>query len=169
MKTLLLSCLITIAFAGELSATVSATQTQTKQAEDVSLMKPTDAAYSEALRFAAVLRQQGFEVTSIHRSKLEGFFQGLTKAAFFRIGKGVIEVIFLPDAKAARQIEVNTRREGERYVYSFRGQPQLRPTADTMNSAYPNYFITHGNAFIVTNDSELATALNTNFARLDKQ
>ena len=67
MKTLLLSCLIAIAFAAELSATASTTQAQTKQAEDTSLMKSTDAVYSDALAFAALLREQGFEVISIHR------------------------------------------------------------------------------------------------------
>ncbi|MEP6819967.1 MAG: hypothetical protein ABJA18_10575 [bacterium] len=169
MKTLLLSCLIAIAFAAELSVNASATQTQTKRAEDISLMKSTDVAYSEALAFAAILRQQGFGVTSIHRSKLEGFFQGVNKAAFFRIGKGVIEMILFPDAEAARQIKVNMTREGQRYVYTFRGQPQPRQSGDTMNSAYPMYFITHGNAFIVTNNSELAIALTTNLAGLNKQ
>ena len=158
MKTLLLFCLIAVTFPAHMSGpeTVSAQYGQTERADDTSLLKPTDVAYLDAQAFAARLRQQGFEVNSIHRSKLEGFL-GVNKAAFFRMGKDVIEVIFFPDAEAASCIQVDLRREGDRYIYAFRGQPQPRPT-DAMNSAYPMYFIAQGNAFIVTNNSKLATA-----------
>ena len=171
MKTLLLFCLMAVTFPARMSGleTVSAQHAQTEPADDISLMKPTDVAYSDAQAFAARLRQQGFEVNSIHRSKLESFFLGVNKAAFFRLGKGIIEVIFFPDAEAAGRIKVDLRCEGDRYIYTFRGQPQPRPTGDAMNSAYPMYFITRGNSFIVTNNSELATALTTNSSGLAKQ
>ena len=171
MKTLLLFCLIAITYPTTMSrlATVSAQRAQTEPAADTSLMKDTDVAYSDAQAFAARLREQGFEVTSIHRSKLEGFFLGVNKAAFFRMGKGIIEVIFFPDAEAAGRIKVDLRCEGDRYIYTFRGQPQPRPTGDAMNSAYPMFFIDRGNAFIVTNNSHLATALTTNSSGLAKQ
>ena len=136
MKTLLLFCLIAVTFPAAMSrlAAVSSQQAQTEPADDTSLMKATDVAYSDAQAFAARLREQGFEVASIHRSKLEGFFLGINEAAFFRMGKGVIEVIFFPDAEAARRIQVDLRRDGNHYIYTFRGQPQPRPTTDAMRS-----------------------------------
>jgi len=169
MKTLLLFCLIAVTVPAVMSrlATVSAQHTQTKPAADTSLMKPTDVAYSDAQAFAARLREQGFEVTSIHRSKLEGFFLGVNKATFLRMRKGVIEVILFPDGEAARRIQVDLARKGDRYIYTFRGQPQPRPS-DSMDSAYPLFFIARGNAFIVTDNSELATALTTNSFGLEK-
>ena len=172
MKALLLICLIAIGFAAvgsEMSTLAFIPQTERKQAEDSSLMKATDAAYSDAQAFAALLRDHGFEVTSIHRSKLESFFQGVNKAAFFRMDKGVIEVIFFPNADAAQRIQVDLERKDNRFIYTFRGQPQPRATSDIMSGGYPIYFITHGNAFVVTNDRQLGTALGITLNQLDKQ
>jgi hypothetical protein len=169
MEAQLLSCLIAVTFfaaRSELSTTAFAAYTQAQPAADSSLMKPTDIAYSDALAFAALLREQGFEVTSIHRSKLGGLFEGVDKAAFFRMGKRAIDVIFLSGDEAARRIQVDLKRDAGRYIYTFRGLPG--PGGGGMDSQYPIYFVTHRKAFIFTDDRQLAERLKTRLAGLDK-
>ena len=87
-------------------------------ARDGSLMKPADRAYEDAMEFACRLNEKGIKVLSLHRSKLDGMFPGLTKAAFFRTEKGVVEVIFFPDPAGAESLIVKEQRKGGRYLYS---------------------------------------------------
>jgi len=112
-------------------------------------MPPSDPGYADARTFADVLRTGGIDVLSISPSKLTGFFRGIPKAAFYRTDKGILEAIFFPDAEAAAKISVHETPKGERYIYSFTGQPHPRSPGDTMDSAKRMQFITYGNAFIL--------------------
>jgi len=97
---------------------------------------------------------------SIHKSKLEGFFRGTTKAAVFKTEKGAFEIIFFPESGQAEKIKSNEKRDGKRYIYSFEGQPEPNPPLDIMNAAYPVRFIAKGNWFVVVyNNEELAETL----------
>jgi len=136
---------------------------QTPRSQDESLLRSSDRAYADATEFAHFLNQQGIAVKSIHRSKLEGFFRGLYKAAFFKTDQGILEVIFFPDG-GAEKVSVTEHREGKRHIYSFRGQPQPDPSRDTINAAYPEYFIMHGGWFILTLDEKLSNAVRSLFS-----
>jgi hypothetical protein len=129
------------------------------QAKDSSLLRPTDGAYAEALEFTQFLHGKGITVKSVHRSKLESFFKGIEKAAFFRTDKGIVEVIFFPDPAGAEKVQVTERRRAGRYLYSFEGQPQPNPPGDTFDSNRPMYFLMHRNWFIVPDSKEFYDAL----------
>jgi hypothetical protein len=134
------------------------------QREELSLMGPKDVAYAEAMQFAQSLRQQGFTVQSIHRSKMESFFSGLPKAAFLRTDKGVIEVIFFDEPTGAEKVRVIEQRQGNRYLYAFEGQPHPQP-GERIDAGHPTYFIPYRNWFMVVTDKELASALQQAFIR----
>lgn len=156
MKFLLLSCFFTVMCLGIMG--------QTRQSEDVSLLGSSEVAYADAVEFAQFLNKHNFDVQSVHASKLNGFFRGIKKAAYFKTDKGILEVIFFPDATGAEKVSVTEQRKDKRYIYSFQGQPQPNPPGDTFNSSKPMYFITHENLFVVTFDEELHKMLKSAFA-----
>ena len=112
-------------------------------------MTPADPAYADARNFADILDHSGIKVLAISPSKFNGFFGGVQKAAYYRTDKGIFEVIFFPDAAAAGKLSVHEIRKGDRYLYSFTGQPHPNPPGDTMDSAKQMRFITYGNLFIL--------------------
>ena len=130
-----------------------------RQSKDGSILKATDVAYAEAMDFAHFLNGKGITVKSVHGSKLNGFFRGLDKAAFFRTEKGVVEVIFFPKPNGAEKVRVMERPRGERYLYSFEGQPHPNPPGDTIDASRPMYFLAHRSWFIVLSGKELNDAL----------
>lgn len=136
---------------------------QTGKSQDSSLLKPGDAAYTDALEFARFLTDKGINVKSMHRSKFESFFRGLDKAAFFRTDKGIVEVIFFPYRYGAEKVQVTERREAGRHIYSFKGQPNPGP-GDKIDAGRPVYFIMHRNFFMIINDKELYDALANRIA-----
>ena len=156
MKTMLVFCL--------LLATLPLANTSAHQGDDLSLMRSTDVAYKEAIQFAEALQQQGFTVQSIHRSKMEGFFSGLPKAAFLHTDKGVVEVIFFDEPTGAERVRVIEERQGNRYLYAFEGQPNPQP-GERIDAGYPIYFIPYRNWFMVVTEKELASALQQAFVR----
>lgn len=136
---------------------------QASQSQDVSLLKPTDAAYADAMEFARFLDARGIKVKSVHGSKFNGFFRGIKKAAFFRTDKGIVEVIFFPDPTGAEKVRVTEQRRAGRYLYSFRGQPHPNPPGDTMDANRPMYFLMRQNWFIVLDNEEFYEALKRVF------
>lgn len=162
MKLLLLHCLILVicldAF-GVASRKTSSTPTVAHQSKDISILKPSDVAYAEAMEFARFLSSKGIVVKSVHGSVLNGFFQGLKKAAFFRTDKGVVEVIFFPEPSGAEKVRVKEQRRAGRYLYSFEGQPHPNPPGDTIDAGQPIYFLMYRNWFIVSGSEELHSAL----------
>jgi hypothetical protein len=157
MKILIL-CFLVVAMSFGVTA-------QTRQSEDVSSLRPTDAAFADAAKFARFLDEHNFKVQSVHASVLNGFFRGVKKAAFFKTDKGIAEVIFFPDAAGAEKISVAEQRKDRGYIYSFEGQPQPNAPGDTFNSGQPMYFIMSGNWFIVTFDKELSKGLKSALAK----
>jgi len=130
------------------------------QKQDVSLLQRTDTAYDDATEFARFLKAQGLTVRSVHRSHLEGFFQGIEKAAFFRTDKGVVEVAFFPGPHDAEKVRV-TYSKGQSAVvpheYRIEGQP-INPDG-VIQAAYPVYFTLHKGWYIVTSEAELDAIL----------
>jgi hypothetical protein len=136
-----------------LALTIYALAAQTRSSSDTSLLRPSDISYADATEFSRFLEQHAITVKSIHRSKLEGLFRGVNKAAFFKTDRGILEVVFFPDG-GAEKISAMVHREKERYIYSFSGQPQPNPPGDTFNAARPVYFIMHRGWFIVALDEK---------------
>ena len=131
---------------------------QRTPSRDGSLMRPGDRSYEDAMEFACWLNEKGVKFLSLHRSKLEGLFPGIYKAAFFRTEKGVVEVIFLPDPRGAESVKVKEQRTEGRYLYSFSGDPNVE-LAGAVDSSRPMYFLMHRNWFIVPDKAELYQAL----------
>jgi hypothetical protein len=163
MRILLISCLITILNLGVVGNAPQLKAlshlSQDNQSQDISLLKPTDIAYADAMEFARFLNDKGFNVKSVHRSKLEGFLRGDGKAAFFRTEKGIVEVIFFPDPTGADKVRVTEQRQAGRYLYSFEGQPHPNPPGDTFDSNRPMYFLMYRNWLIVPDGKEFYDAL----------
>lgn len=134
------------------------------QIKDVSLMQPSDIAYADAMEFVRFLNEHGFKVLSVHRSKLEGFFRGVNRAAFIRTDKGIIEVIFFSEPRGAEKIEVTGQNRAGRYIYTFRGQPDPKP-GDIIDASRPVYFIKQGGWLIVIDDQKIDNALKEAFVR----
>ncbi|HEX8140102.1 MAG TPA: hypothetical protein VF544_21245 [Pyrinomonadaceae bacterium] len=129
------------------------------QSKDGSILKPTNTSYNEAMEFAQFLEGRGIIVKSVQSSKLNGFFQGLEKAGFFKTDKGIVEVIFFPEPSGAEKVRVRERRRAGRYLYSFEGQPHPNPPGDRIDAGRPMYFLMHRNWFMVTDSEELHEAL----------
>jgi len=161
MRLLLLHCTILVMCLDAFGVATQKTFSQTNiasQSKDSSILKPTDVAYAEAMEFAQFLNGKRITVKTVHASKLNGFFRGLEKAAFFRTDKGIVEVIFFPEPTGAEKLRVTEQRLGERYLYSFEGQPHPNP-GDTFDASRPMYFLIQRKWFIVVFDKELYDAL----------
>jgi hypothetical protein len=162
MKLLLLQSIILVFGLGGFSVSTPKTSSRSAvayQAKDSSLLKPTDVAYTESMEVAQFLNGKGINVKSVHGSKLNGFFRGLNKAAFFKTEKGVVEVIFFPEQMGAERVQVREQRKAGRYLYSFEGQPDPNPPGDTIDAGRPMYFLMHRSWFIVLSSKELHDAL----------
>ncbi len=162
MKLLLLYFITLIIGLDAYSVTTPNTSAQSitaYQSKDSSILKPTDAASSHAMEFAQFLNGKGVNVKTVHGSKLNGFFRGLNKAAFFRTEKGVVEVIFFPEQRGAERVRVREQRKAGRYLYSFEGQPDPNPPGDTIDAGRPMYFLMYRNWFMVLSSKELYDAL----------
>jgi hypothetical protein len=131
---------------------------QLNPSRDGSLMKPGHPAYEDAMEFACWLNEKGIKFLSLHGSKLDGMFPGLTKAAFFKTEKGVVEVIFFPDPRGAESVIVKEQRTQGRYLYSFSGYPNVELVGG-FDSSQPMYFLMHRNWFIVPDKEEPYQAL----------
>ena len=90
-------------------------------------LQSNDKALAPALELSQDLQHGGFVVRCILRSRWEGLFEGLIGAALYRTDRGDFEALFLAAPNTFDQLIVNERREGDRWVYSFEGQPKPWP------------------------------------------
>jgi hypothetical protein len=136
---------------------------QKNKTEDVSILRPDDRSYADATNTAALIEGRGLHINSIHKSKMEGFFRDVWKAAVYKTDKGAFQVIFFDEPKQAERITVKEVREGRRFIYSFEGQPHPDPPRDVMNAGYKMFFIMRDKMFIIVNDEKLYETLKTVF------
>jgi len=129
-------------------------QAQKLESEDVSLMRPDDRSYADAMNTATLIEGRGIHIKSIHKSKLQGFFRDVWKAAFYKTDKGLFQIIFFDEPGQAEKITVKEVRDGKRFIYSFEGQPRPNPPGDVMNAGYKNFFIMRDRLFIVVAEDE---------------
>lgn len=149
---------------------ITAKAPTTTPAQDVSLLQPADIAYQNAAEFARLLKAEGVEVRSIHRSTLEGFFKGIGNAAFFRTDKGIVEVIFFPGPLDAEKVTITYSRnaaKGIPHKYKVAGQPAHGE--GVIYATAPLYFTLHKSWYIVTSDTELDSALKRSLGQSGRQ
>ena len=120
--------------------------------------------YADARELARILDERhGFQVQCIRRSVEERFFKGQKGAALVKTNRGVFEVWFLSTPETFAGLKVDERRENGRYLYSFRGTPQI---SRTINSSKQSYFIGYRNLlFHVWGDDQLATSIKNAFQK----
>jgi hypothetical protein len=111
----------------------------------------------------APLDERGFQVQCIRRSVEERLFKGQKGAAWVKTDRGVFEVWFLPTPETFAGLEVDERRENGRYLYSFRGTPQISRAID---SSKQSYFMSYKNLlFHVWGDEQLAASIRSAFQK----
>jgi hypothetical protein len=121
-------------------------------------MKLDDPAYTPAMTLAQALGSHGFVIRCVLQSKMVAMFEGQQGAAFFRTDKRDFDVLFLPNPQTFDSVEIVSRQENGRFLYSFRGSP--RPTSPhTIDSAYPMFFVERENQLFVTDSSQLAASI----------
>ena len=118
--------------------------------------------YADASELADSLRDHGFVVECIRRSKWETLFMGQKGAAFYKTDRGAFDVWFLPKTQTFAALRIIEQPEPNgRYAYSFRGNPHIPSKIDSRTRIW---FIKHGNVlFAVFGDQELAAAIENAF------
>ena len=117
--------------------------------------------YQDATDLAKTLNERGIHVQCIRRSVGERVFAGEKGAAWFRTDQGVFDVWFLPKPETFAKLEIDEQRENGRYLYTFRGTPQM---PQTMDSARQIFFVHSGNVlFQIWGNGKLATSLRNAF------
>jgi len=115
----------------------------------------SDLAYSDAMDLAQTLINHRFIVTCISPSTMTGTFEGQEGAAVYRTNEGDFETLFMTKPHNFNKLRVIEHHHGRRYLYSFAGRPKPWP-ANLIDSAYPLYFVKHGNELIVAQDQRVA-------------
>jgi hypothetical protein len=117
----------------------------------------TDPIYVDAMDLVRKLIDNGFIVKCVLVSKEQHGFEGQKGGALFRTDQGSFGAAFLPQTETFDGLEVVEQRQGNRYIYSFRGRPHSSAHID---SSKPTYYIKFGNVlFDVWGDAELAEKL----------
>ena len=122
------------------------------------LIKPDDPAYTDAMELAETLRGHGFMVRCVGQSKMNRVFEGQSGAALFKTDQGDFEALFLPKPQTFDLVKSIERRENDRFLYSFQGDPpQVSPYP--LDSPYPMFFEKHANQFFITWERRLAVSV----------
>jgi len=127
--------------------------------EQIAELQPTDPAYADATEVEDQLDDLGIMVRCTRASKMTRLFRGEIGAAWFRSDDGIFEVLFLPKGQTFAHLKVLERRDGDRYLTSFKGKPY---SAVHMNGSKPTYFVKRGNRlYSVWGDEKLAALLES--------
>jgi hypothetical protein len=119
-------------------------------------LSSTDPVYVDAMDLARNLIDHGFIVKCVQASKWENLFAGQEGAALYRTDQGGFDVLFLPKAETFDAVQVVEQRQGNLYVYSFRGTPN----SPTRMEGQKTYFIRSANLlFLVWSDADLAASI----------
>lgn len=82
-----------------------------------------DPVYVDAMDLARNLIDHGFIVNCVQASKWGHLFDDQEGAALYRTEQGNFHVLFLPEPETFDAIQVVEQRQGDLYLYSFRGTP----------------------------------------------
>jgi hypothetical protein len=126
-------------------------------------LRSTDPFYADGMEVARDLIDHGFIVKCILTPSIfDGVFDGQSGAALYRTDKGEFNVLFLPKAETFDALQVIEQKQGERYVYTFRGAPTKHSPPDSPVRMYARktYFINSRNLlFVVMDDADLAASI----------
>jgi hypothetical protein len=133
------------------------------------LLSPSNAAYSDALEFANLLRDHGFVVRCMFPTKLGSIFEleegGMLRStvegdANFVTNFGEVEVVFLPKGQSFANFKIKEHREGNGYLYTFAGTPRVWDV-NRFGTARRVHFLKHQNHLLyVGEDKALLARLN---------
>lgn len=129
--------------------------------DSTALLPTTDPAYGDATTVATTLRGHGIAVFCVLSSKLATEFEGTEGGAHYRTDRGGFDAVFLARPRDFARLRVVMRREGDSYVYSFRGAPRPAGTNRMESAGGPLYFLIRGNALFVVSDAGVASALES--------
>jgi hypothetical protein len=126
--------------------------------ELLAALKLDDPAYADAMELAQTLQSHGFIVKCILQSKMVRVFEDQKGAAFFKTDHGDFNALFLPKPQTFSSLDIVSRSENGRFLYSFRGSP---PPASPhpIDSAYPMFFEKHENQLFITSKNQLASTI----------
>jgi len=156
LPVILVTAFIQPSFAQSSDCTNKAAQAQ---------LSSIDPVYVDAMDLARNLIDHGFIVKCVLPSKMENVFDGQSGAAVYRTDKGEFDVLFLPRAETFDAVQVVEQKQGELYVYSFRGTPY----SPMRMEARKTYFINSGSLlFVVMDDSDLASSIQLAVSRSPK-
>lgn len=82
-----------------------------------------DPAYVDAMDLVRNLIDHGFIVKCVQASKWGNLFADQEGAALYRTDQGDFDVLFLPKDETFDAVQVIEQRQGDVYLYSFRGTP----------------------------------------------
>ena len=115
--------------------------------------------------FVRFLEEAGMSVLEVGSSTWAGTFKDENDAAFVKTNRGVLEVVIFSGRTNAQKIRVTSHtdfsnEEAPRYIYKLGGLPTNGEAAN-VDSAFPVYFTTYKNWFIVTEACDLDRAIKT--------
>lgn len=127
-------------------------------------LRPSDAAYADAIGLAATLQNHGFTIQCVLPSKFVQFLPRQTGAALFRTTMGDFEALFRPKEQNFDDVFISDQRDpnvwsrsnGMEYRYTFRDR-QGRMLQDMVGREA--FFAKHRNTLFVTWQKKTAAAL----------
>src|SRR4029077_5086542 len=121
-----------------------------------------DPVYVDAMDLARNLVDHGFIVKCVQASKWGNLFVDQQGAALYWTDQGGFDVLFLAKTETFDAVQVVEQRQGNLYLYSFRGTPHSPARMEGQKS----YFIRSGNLlFLVWSDADLAASIQAAFGR----
>ena len=113
-------------------------------------LSSVDSVYVDAMDLARNLIDHGFIVKCVQASKWGNLFVNQEGAALYWTDQGGFDVLFLPKAETFDAIQVVEQRQGDLYLYSFRGTPHSPGRLEGKTN-----FIRSGNLlFLVGSDAD---------------
>src|SRR5215469_10495705 len=104
-----------------------------------------DSVYVDAMELARNLIDHRFIINCVAASKLGHLFDDQEGAALYRTDQGDFDVLFLPKPETFDAVQVVEEKQGNTYIYSFRGTPH----APTHVEGKRTEFIRSGNLLIL--------------------
>jgi len=132
--------------------------TQCSPNELLARMRPDDPAYVDAMELARTLQTHGVVVKCVLQSKMANLFDDQKGAAFFKTEYGQFEALFLPKPLTFDSMEIASRAENGRLLYSFEGTPRQR-SVHPIDSNHQIFFEKHGSILFVTSNSPLPASI----------
>lgn len=112
--------------------------------------------------FVAALTARGIQSTNVRGSKFESFFpDGVRPANLIETSEGNLEVVFFTGPTEAEQVRVAELKHSIPGRHSY--QVTKGAWSETIDAAYPLWFTTVKNLFVISYTEKLDTAVKQSF------